>query len=289
MSVMSLSYFNKDQAVLIVEGGAMRSVFSAGLLDGFLKMQFNPFNYYFGVSAGAYTLSNYLAGVSGASLQLFRELATNRRFINYRRFVCGGHLLDLDWLIEASFAEARLDEQEIYRSGRPFYVCTTDIATGQAVYIKTTPDNLQDAIKASSSLPLLYRDFPLINKTQMTDGGVADGIPVAEAIRLGAKRIMVVRSRHIDYVKRDTFWHKFIRWKLSAYPALTQTMRERVKRFEDVIRLIRNPPEGVKILEICPPDTFSLGRFSRNRTQLLQGYTAGVDQAEAAVHTWTQL
>ena len=56
------------QNALIVEGGAMRSVFSAGLLDGLLQQRFNPFDFYIGVSAGAYNIVVYLVGKSGLSL-----------------------------------------------------------------------------------------------------------------------------------------------------------------------------------------------------------------------------
>lgn len=267
----------------------MRSVFSAGLLDGFLYKKFNPFDFYIGVSAGAYNLITYLAEMPGISLRVFRDIATSSHFINYRRFMRGGHLLDLDWLMQASLHEPRLNPRSIYQHTKPLYVCVTDVGTGQAIYINITPDNVESVIKASTALPVIYRGFPEIDGRPMTDGGIADGIPVAEAIRLGAKRIMVIRSRHTNYVKRDTLWHKFIRWKLECYPALAHTMRERVTRFEDVIRLIRHPPHDVKILEICPPAEFTIGRFSRDRKQLQDGYDAGFKQAGEVMQRWHTL
>lgn len=264
----------------------MRSVFSSGLLDGFLENKFNPFDFYIGVSAGAYNLATYLADLPGVSLHVFRDLATSGNFISYQRFIHGGHLLDLDWLIETAMTESHIDPYAIYQHGKPLYICVTDVSTGQAVYINTTPANIVSTIKASTALPLIYRDFPVINGRRMTDGGVADGIPVAEAIRLGAKRIMVIRSRPESYIKKDTLWHKFIRWKLKKYPALTQTMRERVERFEDVMHLIHNPPQEIKIVEICPPEHFTIGRFSRNQNELQQGYEAGFNQANDTIRQW---
>ena len=73
-----------------------------------------------------------------------------------------------------------------------------------------------------------YRDFPRLENRLMSDGGVADGIPVIEAIRQGATNIMVVRSRHKEYMKKDTIIHKFIRWKLRNYPQLVATMTKRI-------------------------------------------------------------
>ena len=274
------------KSALIVEGGAMRSVFSAGLLDGFLAREFNPFDFYIGVSAGAYNLATYLSGRSGMSLHIYSNIAINRQFISYARFLRGGHLLDLDWISKAITYEYQLDTVAAFKPDKPCYVGVTDVSTGEAVYIQATPDNFEAVSKATMALPLIYRDFPGLNGIAMTDGGVADGIPVAEAIRLGARRIMVIRSRHKNYVKKDTIWHSFIRWKLRHYTALTRTMRERVKRFDATISLIRHPPAGVMIQEICPPQSFAIGRFSRSRQSLLRGYETGYRLADKTIDDW---
>jgi len=286
---MKLTQNKIERYALVVEGGAMRSVFSAGVLDGFLSRQFNPFDLYLGVSAGAYNLLPYRAGISGASLRVYLELATSKQFINYRRFLSGGHLLDLDWLSQATLHDTTLNPRCLYYPGKPLILSATDVDTGQAVYIEANRENIENAIKASMALPLIYRDFPLIEGRAMTDGGVSDGIPIAEAIRRGATHILVIRSRPLDYIKRDSLWHKFIRWKLQDYPALVQTMRERVSRFEEVIALIRQPPPGIHILEVCPPATFHSGRFTRHREQLRAGYAAGFTEATPIIQRWQSL
>ena len=264
----------------------MRSVFSAGVLDGFLEKQFNPFNFSIGVSAGAYTLSCYMAEKPGLSLQIIRDIATSKQFINYTRFMRGGHLIDLDWLLREAAIHYHHAPEHILHNGRPLYVSLTDVMSGEPVYTKATPDLFTQIMKATMALPVLYRDFPTVSGAPMTDGGVADGIPVAEAIRLGATRIMVIRSRHHDYRKRDTLWHKYIRWKLKAYPALQRTLKERVSRFETVINIIRHPPEGVEIVEVCPPDEFHLSRFGQNFQKLQLGYDVGFKLAESVIQRW---
>lgn len=286
---MKLKHKNAGSCALVVEGGAMRSVFSAGTLDGFLALNFNPFDLFLGVSAGAYNLLPYLAGISGASLRVYLDLATSKQFINYRRFLCGGHLLDLDWLSQATLHDTTLNPRSLHDSSKRFIISATDVNTGQAIYIETNRNNIDIAIKASMSLPVVYRDFPTINGRAMTDGGVADGIPVAEAIRRGATHILLIRSRPIDYIKHDTMWHRLIRWKLRDYPALVQTMRERVSRFEEVIALIRQPPPGIHILEVCPPASFNSGRFNRHREKLRAGYAAGFNEAALTIQRWQKL
>jgi len=272
--------------VLIVEGGAMRSVFSAGLLDGFLKNNFNPFDYYIGVSAGASNLAAFLAHDFGKSIHIYLNLATSSEFINFRQFFSGRHLLNLDWLCQAIFSQEYLSKNSTSYTDKSLYVCTTTVATGTAVYTRLDNENIEPLLKASMALPFLYKGFPVVNGLQMTDGGIAANLPVAEAIERGAKRIMVVRSRHPDYVKKDSLGHQFIRWRLKRYPELVNTMQHRIQQHEDTIRLINNPPHDVRIVDVYPPVTFKLGRFCQNKHKLLDGYNTGFSAANAAIKQW---
>jgi len=272
--------------VLIVEGGAMRSVFSAGLLDGFLKNNFNPFNYYIGVSAGASNLASFLANDLGKSIHIYLNLATDSKFINYRQFLRGSHLINLDWLCQEIFRQKYLSNNTTYYSEKPLYVCTTVIATGKAVFTRLDNENMEPLLKASMALPLLYNGFPLLNSRSMTDSGIASNLPIGEAIRRGAKKIMVVRSRHPSYIKKDTIVHQFIRWRLKRYPELVKTMQQRVQQHEETTRLIHNPPKGVCVVDIYPPETFKIGRFCQNKHKLLVGYNAGLVAAKPAIKQW---
>ena len=267
----------------------MRSVFSAGLLDGFLEQQFNPFDFYIGVSAGASNLTAFLAGTPKKSLQIFHDFALRKEFISYWRFFRGGHLMDLDWLERMTYADSHVNLEAVFHHKKPLYVCVTDVDTGQARYIKAAPENITGLVKASSALPVFYRGFPMMDGRPMTDGGVAEGIPIAEAIRKGAKRIMVVRSRHQDYLKKDSLEHRFIRWKVRHHPALIATMRNRITIHANSIALMRHPPDSVNIIEVCPPDDFSISRFNRDREQLLRGYHTGFDTASDAIARWTRI
>jgi predicted patatin/cPLA2 family phospholipase len=271
---------------LVVEGSAMRSVFSAGLLDGFLQVGFNPFNFYIGVSAGAYNLASFLNGTPTTSLKIFEQFAASKEFISPWRFLRGGHLIDLDWLEKFAFDKQYIDPNVVCRKQYPLYVCTTDVMTGKPVYPQITPENIHSVIKASTALPWFYRDFPVFDGKLMTDGGVSDPIPVAKAILMGATHIMVVRARHKHYMKKDTLMHKFMRMKMRKFPQLHTTLSRRVKLHQDVIALIQNPPNGVSIIEICPPIDFTIGRFNRNHQRLFEGYQLGQDATADAVNQW---
>jgi len=278
-----------DISALVVEGGAMRGVFSTGLLDAFLEKDFNPFDCFIGVSAGAGNLAAYLAEMPGRNLRICTDYSLRPEFIDAARFLRGGHLMDLDWMWRTTIAEIRLDLARIYAKGKPFVVCLTDVLAGKAVYRETDAGNLEQALKASSALPFLYRDFPIVDGRPMADGGLTDGIPAGEAVRRGARRIMVIRSRPKNYRKREGFLQFAVRWKMRQWPLLNAAMAQRVWRYNDAVALIRRPPPGVSIVEICPPENFRPSRLSRNPDALFEGYRQGRDMAEEAVALWNGL
>ncbi len=274
------------RSALVVEGGALRGVFSTGLLDGFLKAQFNPFDLYIGVSSGASNLAAYLAGMTGRNKRVYMDYSLRPPFIDLRRFFRGGHLLDLDWLWDITIREMRLDLERVYARGRPFIVVMTNVQTGEPVYKLTGMDNLEDVLKASSAMPVLYRGYPTVDGSPMTDGGVADALPVGEAIRRGARRIMVIRSRHQHYVKREGPFDRFLQWHIRHKPQLQKAIAGRVQRYNDSLQIIRRPPEGVRIAEVCPPEAFRVSRLSRNRSILQEGYEQGVNLAPQTIAQW---
>lgn len=273
------------EQVLIVEGGAMRSVFSAGLLDGFLQNSFDPFDAYLGVSAGACNLISFLAGEEGKNFKTYLQVAKSRRFINLPRFLCGGPLLDMRWLFDEVVLN-NINSTAPFRHGKPLLIGTTDVASGNAVYIRANPINVTDLLKASMSLPVLSTPSPTVNGRAMVDGGISDAIPVAEAIKMGAKKIMVVRSRPSNYVKRDTPMHQYIRWRVRHHPELAATLKKRVQKHLDTAQLLDNPPSGITVVDICPPADFYMGRFGQNQKWLVKGYQAGLKMASSVIDEW---
>lgn len=274
------------QNALIVEGGAMRGIFTTGVLDGFLEAGFNPFDGYLGVSSGAGNLAAYLAEMPGRNFKIFTDYSLRPEFVDLKRWLRGGHLMDLDWLWQTTIAEIRLDLKTIYAANKPVIICLTDVKTGRAVYRTTHAANLESVLKASSALPMLYRGFPLIDGRPATDGGIADPIPVKEAMRRGARRIMVVRSRPKGYVKKPGLSHVLLLLKLIGYHNLRTTVTGRIRRYNQTLALIRRPPEGVSIVEICPPDHFRPTRLGRDKDALIQGYRQGRDKAVEAMRLW---
>lgn len=274
------------KTALIVEGGALRGIFSAGVLDGFLRESFNPFDFLIGVSSGASNLAAYLAEMEGRNARIYMDHSLRSEFVNPARFLRGGHLMDLDWLWVVTIRDMRLDRKVIYSKGKPFFAVMTDVAAGKAVYEETRPETLEKVLKASSAMPLLYRGFPVIDGRPMADGGIADALPAGEAIRRGASRLMVLRSRPREYVKGRGLADRFMEWYLRKTPALARTVAGRVDRYNRSVSLIRRPPQGVSVVEVCPPSRFRVSRLSRDRAVLEEGYGMGLAAAGEAIRRW---
>jgi predicted patatin/cPLA2 family phospholipase len=266
---------SRRQTALVVEGGAMRGIFAAGVLDAFLAQGRTVFDYCIGVSAGAVNLAAFLAGQRGRNHSVITDYSCRPEFISLARFVRGGHWLDLDWLWAITTRECRLDLARFAANPVPLTVVATRVSDGQAAYLKGNAAELEQQIKASCSVPLVYRDFVRIGGEAMTDGGVADSIPVRHAYEQGAREITVVLSRPLGYRKRAPRLPALHRYLLRETPALARASLSRHQSYNDAIDFIRQPPADCRIRVIVPPAGFRVGRMTTDRARLEQGYQMG--------------
>ncbi|KJY84920.1 phospholipase [Vibrio galatheae] len=264
---------------LVVEGGAMRGIFAAGVLDSFLEQDYQPFDFAIGVSAGASNLVGYLAKQKNRSYQVITQLATNRQFFNPTRFIKGGNLVDVNWLVTESARQFPLDKQTLF-SGTPLVASATNIETGQAEYYQVTSDNLNRVLEATSALPIAYKQTPCFSGGCYTDGGVADSIPVIEAYRRGAKEITVVLSHPLSYQMPHSRTSWLIKRLLTEHPMIGEALANRAERYNHCLDFIRNPPRDVTIRVIAPPETFAVKRLTMKRDLLDDGYQMGRVEGE---------
>lgn len=268
---------------LVVEGGGMRGVFAAGVLDAFHEQEFDPFDLYIGVSAGACNLASHLAGQYKRNYRCYTDYMLRPEFISPGKYLRGGHFMDLDWFWDYVDKHDTLDrETATALGGKKFLVVTTDVETGSPLYTEAQSGILDDLLKGSSSVPLMYRNFVEVHGRQVIDGGIADSIPVQEAYRLGARRIMVIRSRPSDYIKNSFFESRMLPLFFSSYPALKKALQIREKRYMEAVRFINHPPAGVEIIEIAPEEILT-GRTTRNRRLIESDYLRGHVKGYAVV------
>ncbi|KPM93585.1 phospholipase [Vibrio alginolyticus] len=273
---------------LIVEGGAMRGVFSCGILDHFLASEFSPFDSFWGVSAGASNLAAYLAKMPGRNLKIYLDYSLRKEFISPSQLLRGGDMMNLDWMWNVTLEELGIDKSALKADSRPFFLGVTRQDNGQAEYHLPDIDDLAETMKASSALPVLYRNGVSLNGIQYVDGGVSDALPVAEAIKRGAKEIMVLRSQPASYQKPRGKFSALTRRMLKETPGLIEPMLTREVRYNQTLALINNPPPGIEIIQVCPPETFKLKRLSRSPAPLRHAYELGIEAGKEAIIRWSQ-
>ncbi|MDY6904928.1 MAG: patatin family protein [Thermodesulfobacteriota bacterium] len=275
------------KTALVVEGGGMRSVFAAGVLHAFGKAGFDPFDLYIGTSAGACNLASHMAGQNDRNFYVLHHYSANPRFISMKRFLTGGHLMDLDWLWHKTITEYRLDLKTIFADpARQLLVTVTDVATGMPRYLIPTEETLEHYLKASCALPLIYRDFPEVDNRLVTDGGVTDAVPVQEAARRGATTIVVIRTRHHGYEKKQSMVTRLSAALFRKHPALCRAILNRAAAYQQSVAFMNNPPAGFRILQIAPDSTFQTRRLTRDRAILAADYKKAIHAGNVFVSAW---
>jgi predicted patatin/cPLA2 family phospholipase len=272
---------------LVVEGGATRGAFSCGVLDTFLEENFSPFDSFWGVSAGATNLAGYVAKMPGRSYKIYRDYLTRSEFLTPFRFLLGGDLMDLDWLWDITVKELPFSFATLEQDPRPLLLAVTRLDNGLPEYHPVGRGTLTETLKASSALPLFYRSGVQLGSADYVDGGVADAIPVEEAIARGAEEIMVLRSRPVDYRKNGKS-AALTRVMFRKTPGIIAPLLSRAKRYNRAVELLRNPPEGIRIVEICLPGELHIGRFTRDRGLVAECYQAGLEAGHEAIEQWGQ-
>lgn len=267
----------------------MRGIFACGVLEVFLEQGFAPFDLAIGCSAGSCILASHLAGQRGRSLAVYTKYMTRPEFIDAARFVRGGDWVDFDWLWHTTEREIPLDCAKLAASPVRFLVSATSYATGQPVYLEPRQADLMRVLKSSCALPLLCRGACHVGEQRLLDGGIAAPIPVQEAYRLGARRIMVVRSRPARFVKRRSKLALLSALAYRASPPLARALRDAHLAYGSAVEFIANPPRGCSILQVAPESQLATRRTTQDLRALSQDYLLGRKTGEQAIQAWQQL
>ena len=261
---------------LILEGGAMRGMFTAGVTDVMME-QGITFDGAVGVSAGAAFGTNY------KSRQIGRTIRYNKRFCNDPRYCGLRSLLTTGNLYNTEFAYRELPLQldvfdfETYRSNpMEFYVVCTDVETGEPVYhrYEGTEKSGFDWIRASASMPLVSRIVDIDGK-KLLDGGIADAIPLRFFQRIGYGRNVVILTQAADYRKKKTSALPLIRLMYRRYPQLVQAMAQRHDMYNSTLEYIARQEAAGNILVIRPEHPLPVSRVEKNPQKLQEAYDIG--------------
>ena len=266
---------------LVLEGGAMRGMFTAGVMDVLMENDVD-FDGVIGVSAGAAFGCNY------KSKQIGRVIRYNTRFCADKRYCGLGSLLKTGNIYNTDFCYSTVpleidpfDFTAYNANPQEFYVVCTDIESGQPVYHKYLGKNDHgfDWIRASASMPLVSRIVEIEGR-KLLDGGIADSIPVRYFQSIGYDRNVVVLTQPKDYQKGKNSAMPLIRMKYKRYPNLVAAMENRPAVYNETLAYIAQEEAAGRLLVLRPPEPLPVDRVEKDPEHLKAAYTIGRQTAK---------
>lgn len=266
---------------IVIEGGAMRSIYAAGILDYFLDQKIEIPNV-LAVSAGAYAGMNYVSGQKGRVLDAVIKPLKEYKYLGIGTFFKKGTFFDMEYLFnEVPKKKAPFDFEAFLNSAKHFLISTTDCITGKCIYHDQfqNQDEFWKICKTANSLPFIAKITP-INGVPMLDGGVADAIPVKKALEEGWDKLIVILTRKEDYRKKyRPLYQFFVRRVYRKYPELVRVLEERADTYNQSLELVKRLEEEGKAL-VFRPTRIAVKNQESNVETLFRSYEHGYAQAE---------
>lgn len=259
---------------LVIEGGGVRGIYAAGVLDVFLELGVT-FDGVIGVSAGAIHGCSYLSGQKGRSLRYYQKYCSDPRFMSLRSWLTTGDLVGVDFCYHELPDRLDVYDHQAFEScGTPFYVTCTNVETGLAEYIPLTDMRAQvDYLRASASLPYFSRIVEVDGKKYL-DGGVADSIPLEAFMAMGHRRNVVILTRDAAYRKSPELGH-LPRLIYRKYPAFARALENRYLVYNRTLDRIGELEREGRIFVIRPHAPLAVSRMESDPEKVGLTYAAG--------------
>lgn len=268
------------KTALLLEGGAMRGIYTAGVLDVLMDNKIKV-DAIIGVSAGALFGINYISNQRGRAIRYNKNYIKNKEYMGLYSLLTTGNIMNKEFCFNKLIYELdKFDFETFKKSNTDFYVTVTNVDTGKAEYIKIKDIEKElEYLRASGSMPLVS-EIVQINNKKYLDGGIADSIPVNKAIDLGFDRIIVVLTRHIEYRKKKI---SLLLYKImySKYPEFINTVGNRYINYNNTVEQIIREEENKNIFVIRPSKNPNIKRLEKDIHKVEETYNLGVNDAKS--------
>ncbi len=262
---------------LILEGGAMRGLFTAGVLDVMMEADLH-YDGIVGVSAGAVFGCNYKSHQPGRVLRYNLRFCRDPRYCSLRSLVKTGDLYGADFCYRQLPDELDWFDAKTFREDpTEFYAVCTDLDTGKPVYHRCMDGGAEDLqwLRASASLPLAAQPVEVKGGQRLLDGGIADSIPLAFFERRGYDRNVVVLTQPLSYRKGRNRLLPLVRATLRRYPATVAAMAERSAMYNRQAAYVRQREREGAAFVLRPEAPLDIGRVEHDPAKLQAVYDQG--------------
>lgn len=270
---------------LVLEGGAMRGMYTAGVLDTLMENKIKV-DGIVGVSAGALFGVNYFSKQKGRVIRYNKKYCGDKRYMSMRSLFFTGNVINKNFAFYKITKKLDPFDNETFKKAGKIYIATaTNVKTGKPEYfeIKDVFEQLEE-LRATSAMPFASRMIK-INGEKYLDGGISDSIPIDKCKSLGFEKIIVVLTQPLEYRKKSLSKKKEdkVRKKFKKYPSLIETMMDRHQNYNDTIERIIDMESKKEIFVVRPSDKINIELMEKNPEKLQEIYDLGVQNCKAII------
>lgn len=271
-----------DNTGLVLEGGGMRGIYTAGILDFFMEKEIY-FKEIIGVSAGAIHATSYLSNQKGRARRVSIDYLKEKKYCSVYSLVTTGDLFGEEFSYHKIPDELNIFDYEAFKNSPvKMYATVTDIETGKPQYIHLSDLKKQmNYLRASASLPLVSRIVE-IDGHKYLDGGMSDSIPLKRSEENGFKKNVVILTQPKGYKKEENKAGFLINRKYKHYPKLVECMEKRHIMYNEEIEYIEKQEEKGNVFVFRPTHNLNVGRIEKNKAKLENAYEEGYNQAKSS-------
>ena len=271
---------------LVLEGGGMRGLFTAGILDVLMENNVT-FDGVVGVSAGATFGCNFISHQIGRVLRYNMNFRKDPKYMGIRSLIKTGDLVGAEYAYHVLPTKLDVFDFETFeKNPTEFHVVTTNVKTGEPIYHRLDRIDYtgMEWLRASASMPILSKPV-VIGDYEMLDGGIADSIPLRYFESEGFTKNIVILTQPKGFTKKLTKLMPVFKATMRKYPAIIEGMSRRHIMYNRELAYITQQQMAGHCLVICPSDTLPIGRTSLNAKKMQHVYDmgrkAGEDNLEA--------
>lgn len=264
---------------LVLEGGAMRGMYTAGVLDVFIEHGITA-DCVVGVSAGALFGVNFLSGQKGRVIRYNKRFNRDKNYLGLRPLIREGNIVSRKYAYEeVPHKLDPFDNEKYKQSPADFYAVVTNVETGEPEYIRIESVFEQmDVLRASGSMPFVSKIVTIGDKHYL-DGGISDSIPFRWLSKQGCEKQIVILTRDMEYRKKPMSPF-LVKNFLRKYPKMMEKLLQRHTYYNDAVEELREWEQTGKAFVIRPSQPIEIKRIEKDPEKLQAVYDLGRKDGE---------
>lgn len=264
---------------IVLEGGAMRGMYTAGILDTFMDFGMKP-DMFVGVSAGALFGVNFLSNQKGRAIRYNCKYNKDKNYLGLRPLLKEGNIISTEYAYHRVPHELDPFDDETYKKNpAKFYAVITNMETAEPEYVHiTSVFDQMDVLRASGSMPAVSKQVVLDGKEYL-DGAIGDNIPFNWMLKQDVDKVIVILTRDMSYKKKPML-KLFVNKYKKKYPLFAKAMANRHNLYNSQIEELKKLESEGKVFVIRPSREIKISRTERNEKKLRDVYALGIEDAK---------